>query len=70
MNICLNNLKLIVVAIFCFLIAGCNLGTDTPTLEKPPIGEQVVLSEFFNISPEKHYAFSWIEIYNPTDKNI
>jgi hypothetical protein len=53
------------------LLAGCSLQVDpveTTAIKAP--GTDLVINEVFTISPDKYYAFSWIEIYNPTQQNL
>ena len=50
---------------------GCELLTKGPEDDSGrPFGKDLVISEVFTISPDKYYAYSWIELYNPTNKRI
>lgn len=53
------------------VLAGCELTTTPagPPRGKVP-GNDLVLNELYTISPDKYYAYSWIELFNPTDHPI
>jgi len=63
---------------FCFLtiitllfVAGCDLLTKEPSTDKGvPPGDDLIMNEVFTLSPDKYYAFSWIELFNPTKNKI
>ncbi|MDI6765992.1 MAG: hypothetical protein QME52_04120, partial [Bacteroidota bacterium] len=63
-----NLLSILVVLVLFF--SGCDLITDRPDKPPPPSEKDLIISEVFTISPDKYYAYSWIEIYNPTKKII
>lgn len=50
---------------------GCELITQD-TQKAPPgdPGEDLVINEVFAVSPDKYSAYSWIELYNPTNRTI
>jgi len=53
------------------LISGCELTTPPGPPPRGKIeGNNIVLNELFTISPDKYYAYSWIELFNPTDHVI
>ncbi|MBI5476918.1 MAG: hypothetical protein HY964_09315 [Ignavibacteriales bacterium] len=67
----LFNLIIAIFIIISFVLNGCELltkpnGTQTP----PPNGNDLIISEVYTIPPDKYYAYSWIEVYNPTPRNI
>ncbi|MBI4546956.1 MAG: hypothetical protein HY707_03190 [Ignavibacteriae bacterium] len=66
----LITVSLCVLSCLLFL-SGCELITPPPK-ERPVfgIGDDLIINEVYAISPDKHYAFSWIELYNPSDRNI
>ncbi len=49
---------------------GCSLVTPPPPDTTRPVGNDLVINEVFVIPPGKYYAYSWIEMYNPTDRRI
>jgi photosystem II stability/assembly factor-like uncharacterized protein len=49
---------------------GCDLMTDKDPLPSKAVGNDLIINEVFTISPDKFYSFSWIELYNPTNKPI
>ncbi|MBI1804367.1 MAG: hypothetical protein HY033_04650 [Ignavibacteriae bacterium] len=60
------------VAVLSLFMSGCDL-----TKDQSPSGDgsksdarDLVITEVFTISPDKYYAYSWIEIYNPTNRTI
>ena len=58
-----------VIAGFLVILSGCSLDPgSTQTPPASPSGSDLVISEVYKISPEQYYAFSWIELYNPTDR--
>lgn len=52
------------------LIAGCSLVTPPPPDKTRPIGNDLVINEVFTLPPDRYYSYSWIELYNPTDRTI
>lgn len=61
----------IIILFFGVVFNGCNLSTNHPPVnENPTLGDDVVLNEFFLVPPGPNYAFTWIELYNPTKENI
>jgi photosystem II stability/assembly factor-like uncharacterized protein len=51
-------------------LSACALVTPPPTEKIRPVGNDLVINEVFALPPDRHYAFSWIELYNPTDHKI
>ena len=49
---------------------GCDLHTNPPVGGSRSSGKDLVISEVFAISPEKYYAFSWVEIMNATGSPV
>ena len=66
--------NIIVVFIFfvVILMSGCSLIQDQPPSGENKIatGNDLIITEVFTIPPDRYYAYSWIEIYNPTNKTI
>ncbi|MBI1807406.1 MAG: hypothetical protein HYR76_10190 [Ignavibacteria bacterium] len=59
------------VIIGVIFISGCELLTQGP----PPNGGSasvgdLIINEVFTISPDRYYAYSWIELFNPTNTPI
>lgn len=53
------------------LTGGCNLGNEpAPDTGIQSPGNDLVISEVFKISPDKYYAFCWIELFNPTEREM
>jgi photosystem II stability/assembly factor-like uncharacterized protein len=50
--------------------AGCTLVTPPPEDKVRPIGNDLVINEVFTLPPDRYYAYSWIEMYNPTTRTI
>lgn len=69
MKIIIKNFLFILVVSVLFY-SGCDLITPKPGINKPPSEKDLIISEVFTIPPDKFYAYSWIEIYNPTKKII
>lgn len=59
-----------IIAILIFL-SGCDLITAPP---KTPVTvgtpRDLIISEVFTISPDRYYAYSWLELFNPTNRPI
>jgi photosystem II stability/assembly factor-like uncharacterized protein len=53
-----------------FVIAGCDLVTNNTPPAQTQLGKDLIVTEVFTISPDRYYAYSWIEIYNPTNRSI
>ena len=51
-------------------VAGCALETPSGTEGRHQLGRDLIINEVFTISPDKYYAYSWIELYNPSPKTI
>lgn len=49
---------------------GCSLVTPAPPDKIRPVGNDLVINEVFSLPPDRYYAYSWIELYNPTDHSI
>jgi photosystem II stability/assembly factor-like uncharacterized protein len=57
-------LSILVVLVF----SGCDLLTkDSPRAVTFGSGSPLLINEVFTIAPDKYYAYSWIEFYNPSD---
>jgi photosystem II stability/assembly factor-like uncharacterized protein len=56
--------------LFIFVLAGCDLVTNSTTPNQPQVGNDLMITEVFTISPDRYYAYSWIEVYNPTNRSI
>lgn len=52
------------------VMAGCSLVTPPPPDKVRPLGADLVVNEVFTLPPDRYYSYSWIEIYNPTDRRI
>ncbi len=65
-------LKFMLLLLVCLLfLAGCELQTDTPRKIPPSvIGKDLIIDEVFVLPPSKYYAYSWIEIFNPSTRSI
>src|SRR5690348_4967024 len=51
-------------------LAGCELVNEGTQPRGSGPGKDLVINEVFTIAPEKYYAYSWMEIMNPTTHNI
>lgn len=58
------------VVLLLVLFPGCELVTNEPTGLNRVIGTDLIIDQVFMISPEKYYAYSWIQFLNPTDHRI
>lgn len=62
---------LIVAISMMVVLSGCDLTSDDEPSKPPPVsGNDLVINEVFTLPPDRHYAYSWIEIYNPTGTRI
>ena len=55
------------------LISGCDLTHDQSPNGGSTFkgtGQDLIFTEIFTISPDKYYAYSWLEVYNPTNRKI
>lgn len=53
------------------VLAGCDLQTDMPVKTRPTnIGKDLIIDEVFTLDPSKYYAYSWVEIHNPSTRTI
>ena len=52
------------------LLSGCTLVTPPPEEKTRFYGPDLVINEVFSLPPDRYYAYSWIELYNPTDRPI
>ncbi len=59
-------ISILIISIF----SGCELFTDTPAKPQRPSGKDLIISEIFTIPPHQYYAYSWIEIYNPSLRTL
>lgn len=57
-------------AVVIMTLSGCSLVTPPPSEKTRPLGEDLIINEVFTLPPDKYYAYSWIELYNPTNKTI
>lgn len=66
------NVILILLVTVSLTFTGCELFTkpNGPTGQTVTYGTDLNISEVFTISPDKYYAYSWIEIHNPTPYDI
>ncbi len=56
-----------------FQIVGLNKDTTVDVyadLNPQVTADDLIINEVFNIPADKHYAYSWIEIFNPTNRYI
>jgi photosystem II stability/assembly factor-like uncharacterized protein len=60
----------ILLAIAAMMVAGCTLVTTPPPDKVRPVGNDLVINEVFTLPPDRYYAYSWIEMYNPTGHSI
>jgi photosystem II stability/assembly factor-like uncharacterized protein len=57
-----------IVIILSLFISGCDLITQEPAQNRvPPPGNDLIFTEVFTLPPDQFYAYSWIEVYNPTN---
>jgi photosystem II stability/assembly factor-like uncharacterized protein len=56
--------------LFVLVLAGCDLITNSTAPTQPQIGNDLMITEVFTISPARYYAYSWIELYNPTGRSV
>ncbi len=55
------------------VLSGCELLTKNQTDRSNTgvgAGKDLIVNEVFTIPPDKYYAYSWIELYNPTRHTI
>ena len=71
-NMMKSILKTIAVCILILLplLSGCELVTEGPGNTNRGLGQDLIINEIFTISPDKYYAYSWIELFNPTNARI
>lgn len=56
-----------IVIIISLFLSGCDLITQEPAQDRArPDGKDLIFTEVFTLPPERFYAYSWIEVYNPT----
>ena len=69
-------MKSLVVFLFIFscsiliFLSGCDIVSQPEPPAKVSTGRDLVINEVFSISPDKYYAYSWVELYNPTPHGI
>ena len=52
-------------------VAGCELITEKNNKQPAQVvGKDLIIDEVFTLSPDKYYAYSWIELFNPTNRTI
>ncbi|HLX11878.1 MAG TPA: YCF48-related protein, partial [Bacteroidota bacterium] len=61
---------LVASGLLAFAVHGCDIYTPPNGISFPPVGYDLIMNEMFTISPDKYYAFSWIQVYNPTGRSI
>ncbi|MBI5020158.1 MAG: hypothetical protein HZB59_01850 [Ignavibacteriales bacterium] len=70
----LANILIIILLIssIVLLFNGCELFTrpNGSTDRKPVYGQDLIISEVCTVPPDRYYAYSWIEIMNPTRRAI
>ncbi|MBI4810125.1 MAG: hypothetical protein HY800_01495, partial [Ignavibacteriales bacterium] len=65
------NILFVLSIIFIFIFSGCELFTNTPDQNGgDTFGDDLIISEIFTIPPHQYYAYSWIEVYNPSRKSF
>ena len=52
------------------MFSGCELITKPFSNGTVALGEDLVLNELYSLSPDKYFAFTWIELYNPTKRPV
>jgi photosystem II stability/assembly factor-like uncharacterized protein len=62
------NIVLVLLAFLTIMFTGCELFTkpNGPVDTTVKYGNDLIISEVFTVPPDRYYAYSWIEIYNPT----
>lgn len=63
-SLCTN--VIVVVAAMCAGLYGCELVTPSPSPSAHPVGRDMIINEVFAIPPSEYFAYSWLELYNPT----
>jgi photosystem II stability/assembly factor-like uncharacterized protein len=66
------NILFTILIIASIAFNGCELLTkpNGPTNLPPSYGDDLIISEVYTVPPDKYYAYSWIELYNPTPRTI
>ncbi len=59
-----------IAATLLLLLSGCELYTPASKGPGTTVGTDLIISEVFPLSPTNFYSFSWIELYNPTNRYI
>jgi len=59
-------ISILIISIF----SGCELKTNSPNKSERPGGKDMIISEIFTIPPHQYYAYSWVEIYNPSLRTL
>jgi len=52
------------------VLSACALVTPPPVEKIRPVGNDLVINEIFTLPPDRYYAYSWIELYNPTTRRM
>jgi hypothetical protein len=60
----------VLLAVILWMLPGCSLVTPPPPDKLRPLGRDLIINEVFTLPPDNYYAYSWIELYNPTDRTI
>ncbi|HEV8537525.1 MAG TPA: YCF48-related protein [Bacteroidota bacterium] len=50
--------------------SGCELVTKEPEFPTRRSGDDLILNELYTLSPDKYYAFTWIELFNPVKRTV
>jgi photosystem II stability/assembly factor-like uncharacterized protein len=61
---------LIIGCLVTFLISGCELYTPPNSGPGTAVGNDLLITEVFPLNPSTYYSFSWIELFNPTNRYI
>lgn len=65
------NVSLLILVLVSMFMSGCDLLTEKPEkVLDDSIGDDMIINEIFALPPDRYYAYSWIELYNPTDRRI
>jgi len=57
-------------ALSLMFISACALVTPPPEPVVRADGNDLVINEVFTLPPDRYYAYSWIELFNPTERSI
>jgi photosystem II stability/assembly factor-like uncharacterized protein len=65
-----SGILLSIATVVAISASGCTLVTPPPPDKYRPLGNDLIINEVFTLPPDRYYAYSWIEMYNPTDRTI